>query len=61
MATAEWNQDAYLKQKAVCEKLTDKGLIGLVQWFDSMTNEATEAIKDTLRERGIRPVVGGLW
>lgn len=48
----EWNQEAYLKQKKICSKLTNKGLRVALNQKTCMTPEAIEAYKDTLRERG---------
>ncbi len=47
----EWNEEAYRKQKAICSKVTSKGL-RIALDMKSMTPEAEEAYKDTLRERG---------
>lgn len=47
----EWNQEAYDKQKAICQKLTNKGLLLALNQVRGMTEEAAEAYRDTLRER----------
>ncbi len=47
-----WNAAAYDKQKAICQKLTTKGVAMGLNQGASMTDEAREAYLDTLRERG---------
>jgi hypothetical protein len=56
-----WNSEAYNKQILICRKLTDKGL--LIAWNQEagFTNEAREAYRDILTERGWVLFPSGEW